>query len=582
VLWARNGLLGSTKAVPADHRLTGGKSAEISIGRPREFKAVDRSKIICLWNASISPTIGGVGNPVTINGSGFHASQGSNWVAFNGWQGNVISWSDNQIVATVPSGSSTGPVKASVNGAVSNLLPYTVPNLVINTLSPSTGPVGTQVTLTGVGFGASQGTSVLSFNGQPSGSISSWSDTQIIATVPVTAASGPTIVRVNNIKSNATNVFSVPPPIVNSYSLIGGATGTTVTINGSGYQASQRNSTITFNGVAATATTWTDTQIVATVPSGASTGQLLVTVNSVPSASSNSFEVPNPAITSITPPEAPAGGTITINGSGFGPSQRIAVGGGTQYVGSITLNGADVGIAVFWSDTSITVALPSTATSGSLTVTKYNATNAFGEITNSTGSFINPFQYTGRDSDLETGLRYYRARYYAPDVGRFLNEDPLGPSAGPDLYLYVKNDSPNTVDPTGLKGKKPKVPEPSPTDVFFVCCKKGQLAVCEANGGQNGSGGASPVTSCEYEHEGQHISDFKKDCPAGTQNFCTGKPNNTPVGVSASDKGPVECRAYCAELKCLERKGPSPEVIKRKLAVERQIKENCGAAGCPK
>jgi RHS repeat-associated protein len=325
--------------------------------------------------SSISPTIGGVGNPVTINGSGFHASQGSNWVAFNGWQSNVISWSDNQIVATVPSGSSTGPVKASVNGAFSNLLPYTVPNLLINTLSPSTGPVGTQVTLTGVGFGASQGTSVLSFNGQPAASINSWSDTQIIATVPVTAASGPTIVRVNNINSNATNVFSVPPPIVNSYSPIGGATGTTVTINGSGYQANQRNSTITFNGVAATATTWTDTQIVATVPSGASTGQLLVTVNSVPSASSNSFEVPNPVITSITPPEAPAGGTITINGSGFGPSQRIAVGGGTQYVGSITLNGADVGIAVSWSDTSITVALPSTATSGSLTVTKYNATS---------------------------------------------------------------------------------------------------------------------------------------------------------------------------------------------------------------
>jgi RHS repeat-associated protein len=325
--------------------------------------------------SSISPTIGGVGNPVTINGSGFHASQGSNWVAFNGWQGIVVSWSDTQIVATVPPGSSTGPVKAYVNGAFSNLLPYTVPNLLINTLSPSTGPVGTQVTLTGVGFGASQGTSVLSFNGQPSGSISSWSDTQIIATVPVTAASGPTIVRVNNINSNATNVFSVPPPIVNSYSPIGGVAGTTVTINGSGYQANQRNSTLTFNGVAATATTWTDTQIVATVPSGASTGQLLVTVNSVPSASSNSFEVPNPAITSITPPEAPAGGTITINGSGFGPSQRIAVGGSIVYVGSITLNGADVGIAVSWSDTSITVALPSTATSGSLTVTKYNATS---------------------------------------------------------------------------------------------------------------------------------------------------------------------------------------------------------------
>jgi RHS repeat-associated protein len=101
---------------------------------------------------------------------------------------------------------------------------------------------------------------------------------------------------------------------------------------------------------------------------------MLVTVNSVPSASSNSFEVPNPVITSITPPEAPVGGTITINGSGFGPSQRISSGGSTVYVGSISLNGVDVG-AVSWSDTSITATVPSTATSGSLTVTKYNATS---------------------------------------------------------------------------------------------------------------------------------------------------------------------------------------------------------------
>ena len=278
--------------------------------------------------SSISPNIGGIGNPVTINGSGFHASQGSNWIAFNGWLASVISWSDSQIVAVVPTGSSTGPVKAWVNGAFSNLLPYTVPNLFINTLSPSNGPVGTQVTVTGVGFGASQGTSVLTFNGQPAGSIISWSDTHIVGTVPVTAASGPAIVSVNNINSNATNLFSVPPPIVTSYWPVGGTSGTQVTITGSGFQANQRNSTLTFNGVAATATTWTDTQIVATVPSGASTGQMLVTVNSVSSATSNSFEVPNPVISSITPPEAPVGGTITITGSGFGPSQRISAGGG--------------------------------------------------------------------------------------------------------------------------------------------------------------------------------------------------------------------------------------------------------------
>ena len=46
--------------------------------------------------------------------------------------------------------------------------------------------------------------------------------------------------------------------------------------------------------------------------------------------------------------------------------------------------------------------------------------DTFGNLTASTGSFGNPFQYTGRDFDSETGLRYYRARYYDPAIGRFI------------------------------------------------------------------------------------------------------------------------------------------------------------------
>jgi uncharacterized protein RhaS with RHS repeats len=43
--------------------------------------------------------------------------------------------------------------------------------------------------------------------------------------------------------------------------------------------------------------------------------------------------------------------------------------------------------------------------------------DAFGNLMASTGSFGNPFQYTGRDFDSETGLQYYRARYYDPAIG---------------------------------------------------------------------------------------------------------------------------------------------------------------------
>lgn len=49
-----------------------------------------------------------------------------------------------------------------------------------------------------------------------------------------------------------------------------------------------------------------------------------------------------------------------------------------------------------------------------------------GKQTASSGSLTNPFQYTGREFDTETGLYYYRARYYDPSTGRFLSEDPIG------------------------------------------------------------------------------------------------------------------------------------------------------------
>jgi RHS repeat-associated protein len=76
--------------------------------------------------------------------------------------------------------------------------------------------------------------------------------------------------------------------------------------------------------------------------------------------------------------------------------------------------------------------------------------DSFGKLTASTGSLVNPFRYTGRESDTETGLYYYRARYYDPTAGRFLSEDPAGFTAGTDFYVYVGNNSTNLVDPKGL------------------------------------------------------------------------------------------------------------------------------------
>src|SRR6185437_9139235 len=65
--------------------------------------------------------------------------------------------------------------------------------------------------------------------------------------------------------------------------------------------------------------------------------------------------------------------------------------------------------------------------------------DAFGNVAASTGSFVNPYQFTGRDYDSETGLRYYRARYYDESTGRFLSEDPARFIGGLNLYRYAHN-----------------------------------------------------------------------------------------------------------------------------------------------
>jgi len=70
------------------------------------------------------------------------------------------------------------------------------------------------------------------------------------------------------------------------------------------------------------------------------------------------------------------------------------------------------------------------------------------------GATTSGFAFTGREHDAQTGLAYYRARYYDPKLGRFISEDPLGQVEGPNLYEYVHNNPANFTDPEGLAAMK--------------------------------------------------------------------------------------------------------------------------------
>jgi RHS repeat-associated protein len=73
----------------------------------------------------------------------------------------------------------------------------------------------------------------------------------------------------------------------------------------------------------------------------------------------------------------------------------------------------------------------------------------FGAVTITGEASDNPFQYTGREND-GTGLYYYRARYYSPELQRFISEDPIGLAGGINQFAYVGNSPCNWIDPLGL------------------------------------------------------------------------------------------------------------------------------------
>jgi RHS repeat-associated protein len=73
----------------------------------------------------------------------------------------------------------------------------------------------------------------------------------------------------------------------------------------------------------------------------------------------------------------------------------------------------------------------------------------YGETTSTGEASTNPFQFTGREND-NTGLYYFRARYYHPKAKRFISEDPIGQAGGLNAFAYVYGNPISKTDSLGL------------------------------------------------------------------------------------------------------------------------------------
>jgi len=102
---------------------------------------------------------------------------------------------------------------------------------------------------------------------------------------------------------------------------------------------------------------------------------------------------------------------------------------------------------------------------------------------------LDGYTFTGREWDKETGLYYYRARYYDPMEGRFISKDPIGFSGGINLYSYTAENPINYTDPFGLDRYKFCSYAPQ---MFEKVCKKIADWAC----------GRNPAACCESELAG--------------------------------------------------------------------------------
>lgn len=221
---------------------------------------------------SLSATSGVPGQSITITGSDFGSTPGV--ISFNGAAASVISWNPTTIQTSVPSGATSGNVGVVVSGVASNGMPFTV-GPVITSVSPNPGlPNTTQINITGYNFGSSTG--VASFNGTAM-TTTLWGPTSVTANLPSSGTAGTITVTANSLTSNALSYSLITTPTIISLSPVSGWYGTSITITGANFGSSQ--GTITFNGIPATPISWSTSAIVAAVPGGATTGNVVVTAS---------------------------------------------------------------------------------------------------------------------------------------------------------------------------------------------------------------------------------------------------------------------------------------------------------------
>lgn len=305
--------------------------------------------------SSFTPGAGSPGSIVIITGTGLSDATA---VRFGGV--NAPTFTVNaatSITATVPVGAVSGSIQVTTaGGTATSAGSFTVTAPVAPTLTavnPTSGPVGSVVTLTG----SFTGVTAVRLGATPVTTFTVNSATQITATVPAGAITGRFFVLATGGLCQSPVFTVIQPPTITSLTPDNGTIGSTVVMRGTNLTGA---TVVRFGGVSAPSFVVNSaTQLTTTVPTGALTGVVSVTTVAGTASSAGSFTVtvpPPPTVSSFSLAAGMPGTAVTLTGTNFVIVRRVL------------FNGKDAESFVVVSGTTLRATVPFGATTGPVAV----------------------------------------------------------------------------------------------------------------------------------------------------------------------------------------------------------------------
>lgn len=325
--------------------------------------------------ADFQPRTGGPGTEVRISGTGFDPTPTRNLVTIGRVPQLVLAASPQELRVRI-SGTQSGPIRVSVPGSGTTVSSFpfvlTTPP-VLARFEPLAALPGAEVTLHGSGFGERVSLVTITLAGRPV-PIRSLQNDRIVVSLPAGATSGRfrVTVQLQGTVESGSDFVVLQQTTITSVSPTQAPVGAVLTLTGTGFDPDPRRLTVTFTGGRAVRPTASSPQqLQVTVPRGAQSGPITVTVADGRTATSGYFDVlVPPRILSVAPGAGPIGTRVTITGTGF--AARTAR--GAVRIGAIEMPVESL------SETQIVVTVPPAATSGRITVTIGDLRPALGPL----------------------------------------------------------------------------------------------------------------------------------------------------------------------------------------------------------